>query len=204
MTFEVGKVHKKKSYNVVGDKVFNSGIWRTKKNKTIGQKRSLGMEIVDTIQILGAQDKNINFLNPITVSPRSDNVILELTKYKKYRYRFVLESLVFSSNFENNTDVIFVFCEGLNDAKEALINSKLQAVLGVRYLNGIKSWELVKDQPKRSQAIFTDSEENQKASHFAFGFVTRNFSDLLKFTVMILDSDGKEITFPNSEKKKPR
>ena len=204
MTFEVGKVHKKKSYNVVGDKVFNSGIWRTKKNKTIGQKRSLGMEIVDTIQILGAQDKNINFLNPITVSPRSDNVILELTKYKKYRYRFVLESLVFSSNFENNTDVIFVFCEGLNDAKEALINSKLQAVLGVRYLNGIKSWELVKDQPKRSQAIFTDSEENQKASHFAFGFVTRNFSDLLKFTVMILDSDGKEITFPNSEKKKTR
>ena len=204
MTFEVGKVHKKKSYNVVGDKVFNSGIWRTKKNKTIGQKRSLGMEIVDTIQILGAQDKNINFLNPITVSPRSDNVILELTKYKKYRYRFVLESLVFSSNFENNTDVIFVFCEGLNDAKEALINSKLQAVLGVRYLNGIKSWELVKDQPKRSQAIFTDSEENQKASHFAFGFVTRNFSNLLKFTVMILDSDGKEITFPNSEKKKPR
>ena len=204
MTFEVGKVHKKKSYNVVGDKVFNSGIWRTKKNKTIGQKRSLGMEIVDTIQILGAQDKNINFLNPITVSPRSDNVILELTKYKKYRYRFVLESLVFSSNFENNTDVIFVFCEGLNDAKEALINSNLQAVLGVRYLNGIKSWELVKDQPKRSQAIFTDSEENQKASHFAFGFVTRNFSDLLKFTVMILDNDGKEITFPNSEKKKPR
>ena len=161
------------------------------------------MEIVDTIRILGIQDKNINFLKPITVSIRSDDVILELTKCKKYRYRFVLESLAFSSNFENNTDVIFVSWKGLNDAKEALINSKLQAVLGVCYLNEIKSWELGKGQPKRSQTIFTDSEENQKASHFAFGFVTRNFSDLLKFTVTLLDSDGKEITFPNSERKKP-
>ena len=171
LTFELGKVHEKKSYNVVEDKVFNFGILRTKKKKTIGQKRSLGMEIVNTIQILGVQDKNINFPNPITVSIRSDDVILELKKYKKYRYRFVLESLVFSSNFENNTDVIFVSCEGLNYAKEALINSKLQAVLGVCYLNEIKSWELVKCQPKRSQAIFSDSEENQKTSHFAFGFV---------------------------------
>ena len=112
-----------------------------------------------------------------------------------------MENLVFSSNFENNTDVIFASCEGLNDAKEALINSKLQAVLG--YLNEIKSWELVKGQPKRSQAIFTDSEERQKASHFTFGFVTRNFSNLLNFMVTLLDSDGKEITSPNSEKKNP-
>ena len=83
-----------------------------------------------------------------------------------------MESLVFSSNFENNTDVIFVSLEGLNDAKEALINSKLQAILGVCYLNEIKSWELVKGQSKRSQAIFTDSEQYQKALHFAFGFIT--------------------------------
>ena len=150
LTFELEKVHEKKSYNVVGDKVFNFGILRSKKNKMLGRKRSMGAEIVDEIQIFGVQDKNIIFLNRIVVSISSDDLIRELTKYKKYRYRFVLESLVFSSNFENNTDVIFVSCEGLNDAKEALINSKLQAVLGVCYLNRIKSWELVKGQFKRS------------------------------------------------------
>ena len=161
----------------------------------------MGAEIVDEVPIFGVQDKNINFLNLIVVSISSNNLIRELTKYKKYRYRFVLESLVFSPNFENNTDVIFVSCEALNDAKEALINSKLQAVLRVCYLNEIKSWELAKGQSKRSQAIFTDSEQHQKASHFAFGFITRNLSDLLKFTVTLLDSDGKEVNFSKTEKR---
>ena len=108
LTFELGKVHEKKTYTVVGDKVFNFGILKTKKRKTIGQKRSMALERVDTVQVLGIQDKNVNFLNPITISISADNIIQELTKYKKYRYRFVLENLVFSSNFENNTDVIFV------------------------------------------------------------------------------------------------
>ena len=148
LIFELRKVHERKTCNVVGDKVYSFGKFRMKKNKTIGQKRSLGMEIVDTIQILGVQDKNINFLNPIIVSMRSDDITQEITKYKKYRYRFILESLVFSSNFENNTDVIFVSCEGLNDAKEAIINLNLQAAIGVCYLNEIKSWEQVKGQSK--------------------------------------------------------
>ena len=120
------------------------------------------MEIVDAIQILDVQDKNVNALNPITVLIRSDDVIQELTKYKKYRYRFILESIVFSSNFENNTDVIFVSCEGLNDAKEAPINSKLQTVLGVCYLNKIKSWELVSLKDRRQ---FLSTRSNIKRLH---------------------------------------
>ena len=75
LTFELRKVHEKKSYNVVGDKVFNFGILRSKKNKTLGKKRSMGAEIVDEIQIFGVQDKNINFLNPIVVSISSDDLI---------------------------------------------------------------------------------------------------------------------------------
>ena len=112
LTFELGKVHEKNSYNVVGDKVFNIRILRSEKNKTLGRKRFMGAEIVDKMQILGVQDKDKNFLNPIVVSISSDDLIRQLTKYKKYKYRFVLESLVFSSNFENNIDVIFVSSEG--------------------------------------------------------------------------------------------
>ena len=61
-------------------------------------------------------------------------VIQQLGKYNKYRYRFVLESFFFSSNFENETDVIFLTCNGLSNAKEVLINSKTEKVLGVTYL----------------------------------------------------------------------
>ena len=203
LKFELGKVHEKKTYTVTGEKVFNFGILRINKKEKIGEKRSMGFEIIDTIQILGIQNKDVNSLNPLVISITSDTVIQELTKYKKYKYRFVLESLVFISNIENDTDVIFVSCEGLSNAKEALINSKLQTVLGVCYLNEIRGWEVVKGQSKRSQAVYSDSEEDQKASHFAFSFITRNISDLLNFTVILIDSNGKQITFPNSEKKTP-
>ena len=106
-------------------------------------------------------------------------------------------------NFENNTDVIFVSNEGLSNANKALINSKLQNVLGVCYLHELKSWKEVRGQPKRSQAIFVDSEQQQKASHLAFAFITRSLSDLLNFTVTLLGGNGKKIAYPDNEKKIP-
>ena len=94
---------------------------RSKKKKTIGEKQEM-LEIVDAIKILGLQVETENYLNPINISLNINNVIQQLTKYNKCRYRFVLESFLFSSNFENETDVIFLTCNGLSNAKEALIN----------------------------------------------------------------------------------
>ena len=83
LSFELGKVHEKKSFSVVSDRVFNFGILQRKKNKTIGEKRPMTLDIIDMIQILGIQDKNYNFINLVNVSISSDNVIQELTKYRK-------------------------------------------------------------------------------------------------------------------------
>ena len=60
--FELGKVHTKKSYNVVSDSVFNFGLLLSKKNKTVGEKRRM-LEVIDTIRILGLQIETQNFLN---------------------------------------------------------------------------------------------------------------------------------------------
>ena len=86
-----------------------------------------------------------------------------------HRYRFVLQSLLFSSNIENDTGTIFIICDGLNNADNALINSKLRNILGICYLNEIKDWEIIKGQSKRSQAVFTDSEK-KKTLHIAIAF----------------------------------
>ena len=142
-------------------------------------------QIIDTIRILGIQNNNYDFLNPINISISSDIIIQELTKCRKYRYRFLLESLLFSSNIENNTNVIFVSCNGLNNEKKALVNSKLINILCVCYLTELKDWELVKGQPKRLQAVFTDSEERTKTPHLGFAFITWNISDLLNFTITV-------------------
>ena len=95
VSFELGKVHTKKSFNVVSNKVFNFAILRIEKNKRTGEKRVMNLEIIDTIRILGIQDNDVNFLNPITISISLDTVIQKLTKYIKYKYRFLPESLIY-------------------------------------------------------------------------------------------------------------
>ena len=202
ISFELGKVHEKKLYTVVNNNDFNFGLFCSKKNKTIGQKHKM-LEIIDKIKILGLQVDTENYLNPIIISLNSNNVIQQLTKCNKYRYRFVLESFSFSSNFENETDVILLTSNGLSNAKETLIDSKTEKVLGVTHnLLEIVNWELAKGQTKWSQAIFVDSEYHTKWSNLAFAFTTSNITDLISFiTVTLLDDNEKKIDFPIKCKK---
>ena len=65
MKFELSKVHSKKTFNIVSDYILNFGMLKTKKQKRIGEKRANGGEIIDTIQILGIQNTEYNFLNPV-------------------------------------------------------------------------------------------------------------------------------------------
>ena len=102
-----------------------------------------------------------------------------------------------------NTNVTFITCNGLSDAREALINSKLYKTLGVVYLSRIKNWDLVKGESRQSQAFFVDSAYHTKSSHYGFAFITKNVSDLFIFTMTLLDSKGNEITFPSNETKVP-
>ena len=176
---------------------------RAEGKKTIGQKRAFNREIIETIKIFGIQNSEHNFLNPIYISIKSDHIKQKLINFRKYRYKFVLESILFSSNIENETDVIFVTCDGLNNVNTALINSNLRDTLGVCYLHEIKDWDIIKGQSKRSQAKFTDSEELTHSSHIAFAFTTKNFSDLLNFSITLVDSDGNKFRFPKSEAKIP-
>ena len=121
--FELSKVHKQKTFNVVGDYISNFNMLRTEKYG-IGQKRKVDFELVDEIPILGIQNLEFNVLNPIYVSISSDAIITKLQLYKNYRYRFVLPSLLFSSNIVNDTDVIIITANGLNNTKQALIKKK--------------------------------------------------------------------------------
>ena len=112
-----------------------------------------------------------------------------------------MESILFSSNIENETDVIFVTCDDLSNVNTALINKNLRDTLGVCYLHEIKDWNIIKGQLKRYQVKVTDSEELTHSSHIAFAFTTKNFSDLLNFSITLVDSDGNNINFPKTEKK---
>ena len=67
----------------------------------------------------------------------------------------------------------------------------------------IKDWYLIKNDSKRAQTVFVDSEYHSKASHFAFAFTTKNVSDLFNFTMTLLDGSDNKITFPFNKTKVP-
>ena len=206
MKFELAKVHKKRTFNVVGDYISNFSMLRTEKYG-IGRKRKK-IELVDEISILGIQNSEFNVLNPIYISITSDAIISKLQLHRNNRFRFVLHSLLFSSNIVNDTDVIIVTSNGLTNTKQALITKNnqpiLESTLGVCFLTEIPEWNIVKGASKRLQIVFSDSEDvNRNTNHLAFSFITKNIADLLQFSVTLLDGAGKEITFPTNETKLP-
>ena len=58
---------------------------------------------------------------------------------KKYKYRFIANSLLFSSSIKEDTKVIFTTTNGLNDTKDILINGKIFQGVGVIYISEIKN-----------------------------------------------------------------
>ena len=125
-------------------------------------------------------------------------MIQKLISYKNHRYRFILQSLLFSSNVLNDTDVIFLV------SKKILIKENLEPVIGVCYLTEITDREIIKGQSKGSQVVFSDSEDlSQQTNHFAFTFTTRNVSDLFNFSVTLVDGGNNIIKFPEGESKLP-
>ena len=92
----------------------------------MGEKRTMPLEIDDTIHVLGLQNFiNYRRMNPTEVTLNSTQIIEKLAICKKYKYGFLVENLLFSSNLENDTDVIFITCYDLSDVKDSLINSKI-------------------------------------------------------------------------------
>ena len=203
LKLELTKVHTKKTFDIVDNNVFNFGILCTEKNK-IGGKRIMANEIIDTITIIGIQKIEHAYLNPIQIHIKSESIIRRLLLKKNNKYRFILKSLIFSSNVTNNTDSIFLLSDGLNDAKKIFINNKLEYGIGVCYLSEINNWETIKGQSKRVQAVFRDSENFAgQSNHLSFTFITKNLSDILKFTITLVDGKGELIKFKEGEKNIP-
>ena len=80
-----------------------------------------------------------------------------------------------------DTNVIFLICNGLNNARDSLITRKLYKSLGAININKIRNWTKIKGESKQINIIFNNSENPSLAKHFAFAFKTVNLSNLLNF-----------------------
>ena len=86
-------------------------------------------------------------INPISVRIIDPDIHNKLLFYsKKYKYRFIANSLLFSSSVKEDTKVIFITTNGLNDAKDILINGKIFQGIGVIYISEIENWNKIKNE----------------------------------------------------------
>ena len=165
-------------------------------------------QLVDEFKIAGLQNYNLDEkLNPIEIHIHDSEIQEKLSRYgtQCYKYRFIVDSLFFSSSVVQDTNVIFLICNGLNDVRDSLINRKLYKSLGVININEIKDWTKLKGESKQKKIIFNDSENPTLEKHFAFAFETvNNLSNLLNFQLRLLDDEAKPIKVaPNKQTKIP-
>ena len=157
-------------------------------------------KIIDQVKI--GRLKNFDThgkLNPVDIIIRDSKADSFLARYRRYKYRFVIDNLLFSSALTNSTNVIFVSCNGLNEAKESLINGKLFKTLGVINLAETEHWDKIRGKSKWTNDVFTGSEDQTVASHFAFAFTTTNLHNIFNFEFSLLHDEAKLINFPAKE-----
>ena len=96
-------------------------------------------------------------------------------KSKKYRNKWF-----------RNSNAIFVTTNGLNDAKDVLINGKLFQGIGVIYISEIENWDKIKNESHWTNVVLTDSAYSRAAKHFAFAFETADLHNLLNLEYSLI------------------
>ena len=123
---------------------------------------------------------------------------------RRVKYRFIPNSILFSSSVQEETKLIFLTTTGLNDARDILINGKLFKAIDVIYTNEIENWDKIKKVSSNWVSCkLTNSRFSHSAKHLSFIFDTVNLSSLLNFDLNLIDQDGQEISFGTNEQKVP-
>ena len=163
------------------------------------------MKFVDEFKIEGFQNFQQYFKNnPINIRIIDHQIQNKLLFYaNKYKYRFIVNSLSFSSLIQKDANALFTTINGLNDAKESLINGKLVQGIGVIFTSEIEDWKNITKTSDWVKVVLTDSQYPIAAKQFAFAFETTDLHNSLNFEYSLVDDKGKLIEFKTGEDKIP-
>ena len=183
ITLQLENILKLEKIETVDSKITKFPNLSIKNQNTYNRKRKMQRKIIDEFKIEVLQNFNQYLkINPIAIQIVESEIQNKLLFYSKnYKYRFIANSLLFSSSIQKDTNVIFIITNGLNDAKETLVNRKLFQGIAVIYISEIDGWENIKKTSHWTNVVFADSEYPIAAKHFAFGFETTDLHNLLKF-----------------------
>ena len=164
--------------------------------------------IVETFFIQGIQKfDQFKKLNPLNIevidSEIKDKISLYARSNYRYTFRFIANSLLFSSNLAEETNAIFIVTNSLLEAQTIFINDKNFQGLGAIYTSEIENWDDIKRVSTWTSVKLTDSAIPIAAKHFSLGFESHNFHSLLNFQYSLLNDKGEIIKFRDGETKVP-
>ena len=165
-------------------------------------------KIVETFFIQGIQKfDQFKKLNPLNIevidSEIKDKISLYARSNYRYTFRFIANSLLFSSNLAEDTNVIFIVTNSLSEAQTIFINDKNFQGLGAVYTSEIENWDDIKKVSTWTSVKLTDSAIPIAAKHISLGFESHNFHSLLRFQYSLLNDKGEIIKFRDGETKVP-
>ena len=124
--------------------------------------------VVEEILISGLQEfKQYHKLNPIDIKTDDNQILSSLSNYGKYRLN--ITSFLISVSFSQTNNLIFITCNGLNDAKKALKKGKIHNILGAINLTEKTKFDLIKKSSTWLNIIFRES--NREAKQFSFKII---------------------------------
>ena len=165
-------------------------------------------KIVENFFIQGLQKfEKFKTLKPLNIQVIDTKIRDEISLYARsnYRYifRFIANGLLFSSNFTEYTNCIFIVADDLVDAKTIFINDKFFQAIGTIYTSETENWSHIKKGSHWVNVKLTDIAIPIAVKHFAFGFETHDFNNLLNFKYSLLNDKGQLIKFKDGETKVP-
>ena len=128
--------------------------------KIVWSKGKKSYQLVDEFGSVGLQNQNLDEkLNLIEINICDSEIQGKLSRYgtQRYKHCIIVDSLLISSLVVQDTNVIFLICNGLNDERDFLINGKLYKTVGVINISETKDWAKLKGESKWIN-IFSDSE----------------------------------------------
>ena len=110
------------------------------KNFSILRSETKNIRVIDEIKIEGLRNfEQYEKINPINIHISDPEVQTKLMFYsKRNKYRFIANTVLFSSFIKEAAKTIFITTNGLNDAKDILINGKLFQGIGIVYIQKLK------------------------------------------------------------------
>ena len=161
------------------------------------------MNIIDEFKIEGFQNlQQYLKINPINIQITDPEIQNKLLFYaNRYKYRFISNSLLFSSPIQKDTNVIFIMINGLNNAKEILINGKLFQGIGLIYTSEREGWKNIFKKIALDKHCINRFKISNCSKTFCIQIEATNLHNLLNFEYLLLDEEGKLIEFKTGEDK---